>query len=112
MSAEGPAPAGDTGKPTAAKLGLQAGPADVIHLFVRRRPALEAALPALLPARVARGMLWVSWPKKARNSPPGALSEDDLRAVALPMGLVDVKVCAVDATWSGLKLVRRRAPPR
>ena len=112
MSAEGPAPAGDTGKPTAAKLGLQAGPADVIHLFVRRRPALEAALPALLPARVARGMLWVSWPKKARNSPPGALSEDDLRAVALPMGLVDMKVCAVDATGSGLKRVRRRAPAR
>jgi hypothetical protein len=56
------------------------------------------------------GMLWVSWPKKTCSSPPGQLSEDDLRAVALPLGLVDVKVCAVDATWSGLKLVRRRAP--
>jgi hypothetical protein len=139
LTAESPSPAGYSGKPTATKLGLKAGqrlwvlgeaddyadrvgplpegllrvdagPAEVIHLFVRRRAELEAALPALLPALVERGMLWVSWPKKPRASPPGQLSEDDLRAVALPLGLVDVKVCAVDATWSGLKLVRRRAP--
>ena len=59
--------------------------------------------PALAPA----GMLWVSWPKKAARVPTD-VTEDTVRAVALPTGLVDVKVCAVDAVWSGLKLVLRK----
>jgi hypothetical protein len=53
------------------------------------------------------GMIWISWPKKT----PGVatdVTEDVIRAIALPLGLVDVKVCAVDATWSGLKLVTRK----
>lgn len=54
------------------------------------------------------GMTWVSWPKKA-SGVPTQVGEDTIRAVALPMGLVDIKVCAVTDTWSGLKLTRRRA---
>lgn len=53
------------------------------------------------------GVVWVSWPKKAANVPTD-ITEDTIRAIALPLGLVDVKVCAVDATWSGLKLVIRK----
>jgi hypothetical protein len=53
------------------------------------------------------GMIWVSWPKKAAKLDTD-ITEDVIRSVALPMGLVDVKVCAVDATWSGLKLVIRK----
>ncbi len=52
-------------------------------------------------------MIWVSWPKKS-SGVPSQVTEDTVRAVALPFGLVDVKVCAVDATWSGLKLVIRK----
>jgi hypothetical protein len=51
--------------------------------------------------------IWVSWPKKASKVPTD-ITEDTIRAVALPMGLVDIKVCAVDETWSGLKLVLRK----
>ena len=53
------------------------------------------------------GFIWVSWPKQASKVPTD-ITEDVIRAVALPLGLVDVKVCAVDATWSGLKLVIRK----
>jgi exosome complex RNA-binding protein Rrp4 len=53
------------------------------------------------------GMIWVSWPKKA-SKVSTSVTEDVIRAVALPMGLVDVKVCSVDAVWSGLKLVIRK----
>jgi hypothetical protein len=53
------------------------------------------------------GMVWVSWPKKASKVPTD-VTEDTIRSVALPMGLVDVKVCAVDDTWSGLKLMIRK----
>lgn len=56
-------------------------------------------------------MIWVSWPKKSSRV-PSEITEDDIRAVALPLGLVDVKVCAVDKTWSGLKLVIRREKRR
>ena len=57
--------------------------------------------------RCCDGQIWVSWPKKASKQPTD-VTEDVVREVALPMGLVDVKVCAVDETWSGLKLVIRR----
>jgi hypothetical protein len=61
----------------------------------------------LLPLLEPAGMIWVSWPKKASKIATD-ITEDVIRDIALPMGLVDVKVCAVDATWSGLKLVIRK----
>ena len=79
-----------------------------IHLFARLRIELEAALPRAARALADDGMLWVSWPKQAARLPTD-LTEDAVRAAALPLGLVDVKVCAVDEVWSGLKLVRRKA---
>lgn len=77
------------------------------HLFVKERAHLEAYLRATLNVMDRDGMIWVSWPKKASKVPTD-ITEDVIRDVALPMGLVDVKVCAVDATWSGLKLVIRK----
>jgi hypothetical protein len=77
-----------------------------IHLFVVSRDVLESRLPALLRALEPAGSLWISWPKKASGVTTD-ITEDVVRAVALPTGLVDVKVAAVDGVWSGLKLVRR-----
>jgi hypothetical protein len=82
-------------------------PIDAAQLFVTERADLEAKLKQLLPLLDPAGMIWVSWPKKASKVPTD-ITEDVIRDVALPMGLVDVKVCAVDETWSGLKLVIRR----
>ncbi|MBI1359238.1 MAG: DUF3052 family protein [Alphaproteobacteria bacterium] len=79
-----------------------------IHLFVRDTAELEAMLPGLEPRLSESGIIWVSWPKKT-SAMFKDLTEDGIRAVALPMGLVDVKVAAVDEDWSGLKLVRRKA---
>jgi hypothetical protein len=79
---------------------------DFIHLFVTRRADLERRFGALHKALAPAGVLWVSWPKKAAGVPTD-VTEDVVREVALAKGLVDVKVCAVDDTWSGLKLVRR-----
>ena len=80
---------------------------DLIHAFTMRRRDLEAGLPGMTAALKPAGMVWVSWPKKAATVETD-VTEDVVRAVALPLGLVDVKVCAVDATWSGLKLVIRK----
>jgi hypothetical protein len=80
---------------------------DAAHVFVTARTALEQAIARLLPRLARDGQLWVSWPKKASKVPTD-ITEDTIRAVALPLGLVDVKVCAVDEIWSGLKLVIRR----
>ena len=77
------------------------------HVFVTARAELEAKAAALLPLLASSGFIWVSWPKKASKVATD-VTEDTIRAVCLPMGLVDVKVCAVDAVWSGLKLKRRR----
>ena len=82
-------------------------PIDAAHVFVRSRGELEAKLHHLMPLLAPAGMIWVSWPKKAANVPTD-ITEDVIREICLPMGLVDVKVCAVDAVWSGLKLVIRR----
>ena len=83
------------------------GSFDFLHQFVSRRSELEARLPKLKAALAKDGALWISWPKKA--SGVGCdFTEDDVRAMALAIGLVDVKVCAVDAVWSGLKLMYRR----
>lgn len=83
------------------------GDAGLVHLFVMREAALREGLVAALPGLPDRGVIWVSWPKRASGVATD-ITEDTIRAVALPMGLVDIKVCAVDATWSGLKLVRRK----
>jgi len=82
-------------------------PIDAAHIFVTERAALETKLGELMPLLEPSGFIWVSWPKKASKVPTD-ITEDVIREVCLPMGLVDVKVCAVDATWSGLKLVVRR----
>ena len=133
------APSGYSGTPLAKKLGIGAGcrlhlrgapasygalvaplPAgvrivpridagtDLIHIFATRRAQLERALRASLAGMRADATLWVSWPKKSSGL-ASELTEDTVRKLSLPLGLVDVKVCAVDETWSGLKLVVRKA---
>ena len=89
-------------------LAAPEAPIDAAHIFVTERAALEAKLHQLMPILGAHGFLWVSWPKKAAKVRTD-ITEDTIRDVCLPMGLVDVKVCAVDATWSGLKLMRRKS---
>jgi hypothetical protein len=81
-------------------------PIDAAHIFITKRGDLEAKLRQLLPPLARAGMIWVSWPKKASKVPTD-MTEDVIRDVALPMHLVDVKVCSVDDIWSGLKLVIR-----
>ena len=82
-------------------------PIDAAHIFVTQRMRLQAKLEQLLPLLDRAGMIWVSWPKKASKVPTD-ITEDVIRAVCLPMHLVDVKVCSVDDIWSGLKLVIRK----
>ena len=89
-------------------LDVPTPPVDAGHIFVVKRVDLEAKLAQLLPLLERSGFVWVSWPKKA-SGVASDITEDVIRDVALPMGLVDVKVCAVDETWSGLKLVIRKA---
>jgi hypothetical protein len=99
---------------------LRAG-LDVVHVFVLRRAELFRGVAAWRQAIFPAGALWVSWPKKSAKVPTD-VTEDVVREVALQSGLVDIKVCAVDRVWSGLKLVvpvkdrpagprRRKAPP-
>lgn len=84
------------------------GPAqDFTHIFTTSRKALEATLTQTLAQMARDGMIWVSWPKKSAKVPTD-VTEDTIRSVCLPMGLVDVKVCAVTDVWSGLKLVIRK----
>jgi hypothetical protein len=78
-----------------------------IHLFVSERRTLEKELKRLRKLLDDAGVLWVSWPKKSSGVPTN-ITEDVIREVCLPLGFVDVKVCAVDETWSGLKLMIRR----
>jgi hypothetical protein len=80
---------------------------DAAHVFVTERAELERLLAALRRQIARDGQIWVSWPKKASNVTTD-ITEDTIREVALPMGLVDTKVCAIDETWSGLKLVIRK----
>ena len=77
------------------------------HIFVRQRREMEKHLDLLRNTIDPAGQVWVSWPKKASGVETD-ITEDIIREVALPMGYVDIKVCAVDAVWSGLKLVIRR----
>ncbi|SEE30732.1 DUF3052 family protein [Jiangella alba] len=83
------------------------GPYDVVLTFVRDRATLDRDLPAHQDRIERAGMVWVAWPKRASKVPTD-MTEDVVREVALPLGLVDVKVCAIDAVWSGLKLVIRK----
>lgn len=130
--------AGYSGTPLAKKLGIRSGtrvrtenapahyaeliadaPSDAVvsarlrrdvnlwHLFCHSEQTLRRRLPAILEAIDRDGAIWVSWPKKASGI-VSDMSEDAIRRAALPLGLVDVKVCAVDETWSGLKLMIRK----
>lgn len=131
-------PAGYSGTPLAKKLGFKEGDAlyakampervraqiedqvspryvarpskalPAAHLFHTSAAKLSADLAKLRPLLAADGMIWVSWPKKAAKVETD-ITEDTIRKIALPMGYVDVKVCAVDETWSGLKLVIRKS---
>ncbi|HOZ26789.1 MAG TPA: hypothetical protein PLH23_11430 [Hyphomonadaceae bacterium] len=92
---------------TAKKTAPAIGSFDFIHLFVKDAATLSRDLPKLEPRLATGGMIWVSWPKKSSKLFID-LTEDGIRKVCLPMGLVDVKVCALDADWSGLKLYRRK----
>jgi hypothetical protein len=82
-------------------------PVEAAHIFVTECAMLDCKLRLLLPLLARDGMIWVSWPKKASKVDTD-ITEDVIRAIALPLGLVDVKVCAVDDIWSGLKLVIRK----
>jgi hypothetical protein len=81
---------------------------EMAHLFCTSRSDLAAVLGRVRPLLEADGTIWVSWPKKAAKVATD-VTEDVVRAEAFPLGLVDVKVCAVDETWSGLKLVIRKS---
>jgi hypothetical protein len=81
---------------------------EAVHLFVTKRADLAKALGTYRDRLESDGFVWVSWPKKASKVPTD-ITEDVIREVALPIGFVDVKVCAVSDVWSGLKLVIRRS---
>jgi hypothetical protein len=101
------------GKPDDVELGVETlrtrlrGPLDVIVFFTTERRAFERRLPALRKAMGPAAGLWIAWPKGSSGVPTD-MTEDVVRDVALPTGLVDNKVCAIDATWSGLRLVIRK----
>lgn len=80
---------------------------DLVHLFVVRRALLARALATYREKLAPTVVIWVSWPKKASKVPTD-ITEDTIRELALPLGFVDIKVCAVSEVWSGLKLVLRK----
>jgi hypothetical protein len=96
-----PLPPAITFRPTAR------GRLDVAIVFLTERRELEGRLAGLSKAVFPDGAIWVAWPKKASKVPTD-VTEDVIREVVLPTGLVDNKVCAIDATWSGLRVVHRR----
>lgn len=77
-----------------------------IHLFTDKQSDLKKQLPAIVKSLAKDGIFWISWPKKSSGVPTD-ITEDTRRTIVLPTGLVDVKVCAVDEVWSGLKFVWR-----
>jgi Protein of unknown function (DUF3052) len=102
--------------PTASVMSEVAKDAVAVHVFATERQKLARALLRLRTTIDQDGFVWVSWPKKTSGVVTD-ITEDVIREVALPLGFVDVKVCAVTETWSGLKLVirkteRRLVPPR
>lgn len=105
-----PRPYGELVAPLPAGIELVARPArttDLVHLFETRRAELARRLATLRSRLRSEVPVWISWPKKSAKVVTD-LTEDVVREVALPLGYVDVKVCAVDAVWSGLKLVVRK----
>jgi hypothetical protein len=102
--------AGYSGTPLLSKLGIKEGheasPLDVIVFFVTRRADLERRFGRLVAALQPAGGLWVAWPKRSSGVETD-MTEDVAREIGLTHGLVDNKVCAIDETWSGLRLVRR-----
>jgi len=80
---------------------------DIVHIFTERNAILKTELASLRSSIKPNGVVWVSWPKKASKMPTD-ITEDTIRELALPLGFVDVKVCAVSEIWSGLKLVIRK----
>ena len=78
-----------------------------VHVFIKTRSELERRLPVLRKKIADTGTVWVSWPKRS-SAVPTDVTEDVIRAVALPLGFVDIKVCAIDKIWSALKLMVRR----
>lgn len=95
--------------PEGAAIGPRAGPAiDIAHVFASRRAELARDLRRLRKTLRPDAVTWVSWPKKASKVATD-LTEDIVREVALPLGFVDIKVCAVTEVWSGLKLVVRKS---
>ena len=80
---------------------------DIVHLFVSRRDVMRNKLELLRQSLRADAAIWVSWPKKSSKVSTD-ITEDTIREVALPLGFVDIKVCAVTEVWSGLKLVVRK----
>ena len=94
--------------PTQARLVRRvSGSPEFVHVFATSLSSLKANLKRLRSTLVPDGTVWVSWPKKSSGVETD-VTEDRIREVALPMGFVDVKVCAIDETWSGLKLVIRK----
>ena len=83
-------------------------PLQAVHLFVAKRETLKKNLASLRKVLEQSGFVWVSWPKKA-SSVETDITEDVIREIALPLGFVDIKVCAVSDVWSGLKLVIRKS---
>jgi hypothetical protein len=80
---------------------------DFVHCFVRSQTQLKKKLQSYRKKISPAGVIWISWPKKSSGVTTD-IAEDTIRDVALPMGLVDIKVCAVDEVWSGLKLMIRK----
>ena len=128
-----PQPGGYSGTPLAKKLGIKPGSTlyldgapddypsegatvartvtpkvDLVHVFTKSAAELDAKLRRLREKIRADAVDWVSWPKKATKVLTD-ITEDTIREIALPLGFVDIKVCAFDHVWSGLKLVIRRA---
>ena len=81
---------------------------DCIHFFTKQISEYKTILPTLIPYLKGNGMIWVSWPKKSSKVSTD-LNENLIREFALELGLVDIKVCAIDEIWSGLKLVIRKS---
>ena len=97
------------GLPPDLRFVSRAGPGtQLVHLFVREAARLDKLLTGLRERIPVDASVWVSWPKKTSGVATD-IDENGVRRIALPMGYVDVKVCAVDAVWSGLKLVVRKA---
>jgi hypothetical protein len=93
----------DLGAPYATRLPKQV---DLTLVFCTQRTRLDRRLPTLIERTPPNGMIWVCWPKKSSGRATD-LTENDVRAIGLAAGVVDVKVAAIDETWSGLKFVRR-----